>query len=143
MTRPAPLRGPAYTVVYDGDCKVCKRSVAALAKWDHYGTLEIMPAQAPGVSQRFSWIAPRAFDESIQVIRNSDNKTWQGAAAVEELLRAVPRGKRFSWLFKIPLARPIAERMYRWFAGNRHRFGCAEHCDIGTNASHPSGRSSF
>jgi predicted DCC family thiol-disulfide oxidoreductase YuxK len=121
---------PSYTVVYDGDCKVCQRSVAALAKWDRLGTLEIIPSQAPGVAEKFPWIAPSAFEESVQVIRVADNKTWQGGAAVEELMSALPRGTFFSWIFSIPFARPIAERLYRWFAGNRHRFGCKDHCGV-------------
>lgn len=120
---------PAYTVIYDGDCKVCQRSVATLAKWDREGALEMVPSKAPGITQRFPWIAPGAFEESIQVVRSADNKTWQGAAAVEELMRAVPRGTRVSWIFSIPFARPIADKLYRWFAGNRHRFGCKDHCE--------------
>ena len=121
---------PKYVVIYDGDCRVCKRSVAALEKWDAKREMEIIPSQSPGLAQRFPWITPRAFEESIQVIRSADNKPWQGAAAVEELMNAMPRGGRFSWIFSIPLARPIAERLYRWFAGNRHRFGCKDHCEV-------------
>lgn len=130
VNRKNPSSRPAYTVIYDGDCRVCQRSVAALAKWDHHGALEIIPSQAPGVAQRFSWIAPSAFEESIQVIRSADNKTWRGAAAVEELMRVVPRGARVSWIFSIPFARSIAEKLYRWFAGNRQRFGCKDHCEV-------------
>ena len=28
------------------------------------------------------------------------------------------------------LARPLAERFYRWFARNRYKFGCGEHCQF-------------
>lgn len=129
MTRPVPRLGPAYTVVYDGDCEVCQRSVAALAKWDRDRLLEIVPSQAPSVAERFPWITRAEFDQSIQVIRTADNKTWQGAAAVEEMAKALPRAKSFSWIFRIPFARPVGERLYRWFAANRHRFGCKEHCE--------------
>ena len=130
MTPTVPSSGPVYTVVYDGDCRVCQRSIDALSKWDVDHTFEMVASQAPEVPKRFPWIAPQAFGESIQVIRNSDNKTWQGAAAVEELARVLPRGKLFSWLFAIPFARPVAEKLYRWFAVNRHRFGCNEHCEV-------------
>ncbi len=117
-----------YTVVYDGACRVCRSSVDALERWDRNKVLEIIPSQGSGVAARFPWIAQSAFADSIQLIRASDNKTWQGAAAVEELLKTLPKGKRFAWMFSIPFARPIAERFYRWFARNRNLFGCGDHC---------------
>jgi predicted DCC family thiol-disulfide oxidoreductase YuxK len=35
-------------------------------------------------------------------------------------------------VFAIPFARTLADRFYRWFARNRYRLGCGEHC-----AMHP------
>jgi predicted DCC family thiol-disulfide oxidoreductase YuxK len=119
-----------YVVVYDGHCKVCGRMVRFLAKWDKNRELEIIPSQTPGVRARFPWIPPRAYMESVQVIRTTDGKTWQGAAALEELLEVLPKGRLVSWLFKIPFMRPLAERFYRWFARNRYRMGCGEHCAL-------------
>lgn len=117
-----------YTVVYDGDCRVCGRIVIGLARWDRGGQLEIVPSQAPGVQQRFSRIAPGAFADSMQVVRSADGRTWQGAGAIEQLLTVLPRGRWISWIFHVPLARGFAERLYRSFARNRYRLGCGEHC---------------
>jgi predicted DCC family thiol-disulfide oxidoreductase YuxK len=122
--------GRRYTVIYDGHCKICGRMVKLLAKWDRNHQLEIIPSQAEGVHARFPWIPQRAYAESVQVIRDRDGKTWQGAAAIEELLKVMPRGRLFSWLFKIPFVRPLAERFYRWFARNRYRMGCGDHCAV-------------
>jgi predicted DCC family thiol-disulfide oxidoreductase YuxK len=119
-----------YTVVYDGHCKVCGRLVKMLTKWDTGHDLEIIPSQTPEVHARFPWIPPRAYNESVQVIRNTDGKTWQGAGALEELLNVLPKGWLISWLFKIPFARPLAERFYRWFARNRYKLGCGDHCQV-------------
>ena len=119
-----------YTVIYDGHCKVCGRMVRMLARWDRNNELEIIPSQAPGIRERFPWIPLRAYVESVQVIRASDGKTWQAAAALEELLKVLPKGRLVSWLFKIPLVRPLADLLYRWFARNRYRFGCGEHCQV-------------
>jgi len=123
-------RGCAYTVIYDGRCKVCGRMVKLLARWDRQHILEIIPSQAPGVHARFPWIPERAYAESVQLIRNSDGKTWQAAGALEELLRVMPKGRLFSWLFKIPFVRPLADKFYRWFARNRYRMGCGDHCAV-------------
>jgi predicted DCC family thiol-disulfide oxidoreductase YuxK len=122
--------GRPYTVIYDGHCKVCGKMVKLLKKWDRHHDLEIIPSQTPGLQARFPWIPPRAYLESVQVIRTRDGKTWQAAAALEELLKVLPKGRLISWLFKIPFVRPLADRFYKWFARNRYRLGCGEHCAV-------------
>lgn len=119
-----------YTVIYDGHCKVCGRLVRLLTKWDRRKDLEIIPSQTPGVHARFPWIPARAYVESVQVIRNSDGRTWQAAGALEELLDVLPKGWLISWLFKIPFIRPLADKFYRWFARNRYKLGCGDHCQV-------------
>jgi len=127
---PIGAPGRRYTVIYDGDCKVCGSMAGVLAKWDSDRALEIIPSQAPGVRARFPWIPQRSYAQSLQVISNGDGRTWQAAAAIEELLKVMPRGRWVSWLFRIPLARPLADRFYRWFARNRYKIGCGEHCAV-------------
>lgn len=119
--------GRPYTVVFDGHCKVCGKLVKVLRSWDRTDILEIVSSQTPGVPTRFPWIPPRAFLESVQVI-GPGGKTWQGAAAIEQLLDVLPKGRLISWIFSIPFVRPLAERFYRWFARNRYHLGCGEHC---------------
>jgi predicted DCC family thiol-disulfide oxidoreductase YuxK len=131
--RMAPTTGGPdrrYTVIYDGHCKVCGRMVKMLARWDRNHELEIIPSQAPGIRERFPWIPPRAYVDSMQVVSTRDGKTWQAAAALEELLNVLPKGLLISWLFKIPFVRPLVDLFYRWFARNRYRFGCGEHCQV-------------
>jgi predicted DCC family thiol-disulfide oxidoreductase YuxK len=119
-----------FTVIYDGHCKVCGRMVKMLTRWDRNHELEIIPSQTPGIRERFPWIPARAYVESVQVVQTSNGKTWQGAAALEELLKILPKGRLISWSFKIPLVRPLVDLFYRWFARNRYRFGCGEHCQV-------------
>jgi predicted DCC family thiol-disulfide oxidoreductase YuxK len=121
--------GRRYTIVYDGACKVCQGLVRRLAKWDRTGVFEIIPSQGQGVHVRFPWIPQRAYAESVQLIRR-DGRTWQGAAALEEIIDHLPKGKLITWIFSIPFVRPLAERFYRWFARNRYRLGCGEHCQF-------------
>lgn len=119
--------GRDYTVVYDGDCKVCTRLATMLRRWDTRHRFEIVTSQTPGVPARFPWIPASAYLESIQVVDRS-GRTWQGAAALETIIDALPKGKFVSWVFSIPFVRPLAERFYRWFARNRYRLGCGAHC---------------
>ena len=83
---------PRYTVIYDGDCKVCGRSVKLLTRWDRNHELEMIPSQTPGVQAKYPWIAPRAYVDSIQVVRARDGTTWQGGAALEGCLTYYRRG---------------------------------------------------
>jgi predicted DCC family thiol-disulfide oxidoreductase YuxK len=125
----APSAGSTrrYTLVYDGACTVCGRLVSFLERWDRHGVLEIVPSQRADVQARFPWIPAAAYEESVQLV-GPGGRTWQGAGAIEQLLRVLPRGRALAWLFRIPLVGPIVDRFYFWFARNRYRFGCGEHC---------------
>ena len=132
----SPARAPAYgsparayTVVYDGACRICQGLVRRLGKWDRRGMLEIVPSQALGVHARFPWIPTSAYAQSVQLIRR-DGHTWQGAAAIEQIIDQLPKGLLVTWVFSIPFVRPLADRFYRWFARNRYRLGCGEHCQF-------------
>ena len=118
-----------YTIIYDGACKVCQGLVRQLVKWDKHQVFEIIPSQGQGVRARFPWIPARAFAQSVQLVRR-DGRTWQGAAALEAIIDQLPKGKLITWIFSIPFVRPLAERFYRWFARNRYRLGCGEHCQF-------------
>jgi predicted DCC family thiol-disulfide oxidoreductase YuxK len=122
--------GRPYTVVYDGHCKVCGRMVRALRRWDaNSRLLEIVPSQLPGLDARFPWIPAAAYLESVQLV-GPGGTTWQGAAAIERLLDVLPRGGLLGWVFSVPFVRALADRFYRWFARNRYRLGCGEHCAL-------------
>jgi predicted DCC family thiol-disulfide oxidoreductase YuxK len=124
-----PSLGRAYTVVFDGDCKVCTRLSKVLRKWDNTNQIEVVSSQQPGVIARFPWIPPQAYVEALQMVA-ADGTTWSGAAAIEQLLNVLPRGGWIAWIFKVPFVRTIADRFYRWFARNRYRLGCGEHCQL-------------
>lgn len=121
--------GRPYTVVFDGHCKVCTRLAGVLRKWDSQDVMEVVSSEAPGVQARFPWIPARAYKESLQLV-GPGGRTWQGAAAIERILDVLPRGKWISWVFSIPFMRTLADRFYRWFARNRYRMGCGDHCQF-------------
>lgn len=127
VAAPAAGTGRPYTVVYDGACKVCTRLVALLRQWDRAGELELVPFQDTTVLDRFPWIPPEAYAEALQLV-GPGGRTLQGAGAVEHLLRILPFGGALGWVFRVPGFGPLFSRFYRWFARNRYRFGCGEHC---------------
>lgn len=119
--------GRPYTVVYDGTCNVCTRLAGLLRRWDRRHEIEVVPSQAPGVMARFPWIPAHAYVEALQMV-GPGGRTWSGAAAIERILDVLPKGKLISWVFRIPFVRGLADRFYKWFARNRYRLGCGEHC---------------
>jgi predicted DCC family thiol-disulfide oxidoreductase YuxK len=127
--QPCVPTGRPYTVVYDGTCTICGRLVKLLRGWDKGAVLEILPSQNSCVRSRFPWIPERAYLESVQLI-GPGGRTWQGAAALEQIIDLMPKGKLITWVFSIPLVRPLAERFYRWFARNRYKMGCGSHCQL-------------
>jgi predicted DCC family thiol-disulfide oxidoreductase YuxK len=126
---PAVGMGRPYTVVYDGTCKVCGRLVTLLRTWDRDDELEIIPSQNTTVLDRFPWIPAEAYAEAVQLV-GPGGRTWQGGAAIEQLLKILPFGGLLGWVFKVPFFGTAFERFYRWFARNRYKFGCGEHCQM-------------
>jgi predicted DCC family thiol-disulfide oxidoreductase YuxK len=120
--------GRAYTLVFDGACRVCNRLVGLLRRWDRERQVEVVPSQNTSVHARFPWIPAEAYQESIQLVQTASGRTWQGAGAIEQLLGILPRGGWIGWVFRIPLVGGTLDRFYRWFARNRYRLGCGEHC---------------
>ncbi len=121
--------GRPYTVVYDGQCKVCGRLVKLLTAWDKRKELEIIPFQNTSVLDRFPWIPSEAYAEALQLI-GPGGRTRQGGEAIEQLLKILPYGGVFGWAFSIPGFGNLFGRFYRWFARNRYKFGCGEHCQM-------------
>jgi predicted DCC family thiol-disulfide oxidoreductase YuxK len=124
---PSSGMGRPYTLVYDGMCRMCTKLSTLLIKWDSPHRIEVVPSQATGVMARFPWIPAKAYSEGIQLV-GPGGETWQGSAAVEQLLTILPRGKWIAWVFKLPMVRTLADKVYRWVARNRYRMGCGEHC---------------
>jgi predicted DCC family thiol-disulfide oxidoreductase YuxK len=123
----AGASGRPWTVVYDGTCKVCNRLVGLLAAWDRRGEIEMIPYQNTSVLSRFPWIPADAYVEAMQLI-GPGGRTWQGGGAVEQLLKVLPAGGLIGWVFRLPFFGRGFEVFYRWFARNRYKFGCGEHC---------------
>lgn len=119
--------GRPYTLVFDGQCRICNPLADVVRRWDRDQRIEVVPSQARGLMARFPWIPREAYGKAIQLV-GPGGATWQGAAAVEQLLGILPRGRLIAWVFHVPGIRVLADRIYRWVARNRYRMGCGEHC---------------
>lgn len=112
--RPAP----GATLVYDGDCAFCTRSVAAIGRLrlaePHVVAWQHAYLDALGLTQR-------QCEDELQWVR-PDGSTDGGAQAVASLLLA--SGGLWALLgavLRVPPARWVAALAYRLVAANRHR----------------------
>jgi len=115
---PSRTDAPGPTLIYDGECGICTRSVALLRRWDREHVLQYVPFQDGARVERFG-IALPALAAAMHLIL-PDGRVYAGADAAPELLRLLP-GKR--WLaapFRVPGVPPLARRVYAWIAARRH-----------------------
>ena len=105
------------TVIYDGECGICRQSVDLLKRWDREHVLRYVPFQDEAAVAGFR-IALPALAAAMHLVF-PDGRVFAGADAAPELLRLLP-GKR--WLavwFRIPGVLPLARRLYAWIAARR------------------------
>lgn len=121
--------GTTYTLIYDGECRICRRSVAWVRGIDRFGAVETIPYQDPEVPERFPEIPAERYPEAMQLVA-PDGRRWEGGWAVEELLGLFPQWRWTGVIFRIPGMRRLVRWGYGIVARNRRAFGCGNHCGI-------------
>lgn len=109
-------------MIYDGECQFCRRLVALISRLDRKTRLKALPFKDVDL-HRFG-VSREAAEQAMQLAAPS-GAVWSGAAAARELTRLLPALRPLGWLFHVPGAMGVAERVYRWIAKRRHRLGCA------------------
>lgn len=118
---------PQSTVLFDGQCPMCRGAVERLRRWDREGRLRFIPAASSEVESSYPWIQAEALQESLHLV-GPGGRTWKGAGAVEEIVRLLPGWRWLARIFDLPGARWMARRGYRWIAANRLALSCRMHC---------------
>ncbi|HSG82119.1 MAG TPA: DUF393 domain-containing protein [Gemmatimonadota bacterium] len=112
----------SWVLLYDGDCEFCRRQVNFLERHDTRGRIRAIPFQSANLESYA--VTRRAAEEAMHLV-SPDGAVWRGAEAARETLELLPRFEALAWLFRIPGAMFVAERVYQWIARRRHRFGCS------------------
>jgi predicted DCC family thiol-disulfide oxidoreductase YuxK len=105
------------TLIYDGECGLCRRSVEVLRRWDREHRIALVPFQDQAAVARFGIPLP-ALAAAMHLVL-PDGRVFAGADAVPELLRLLPGKGWWRWLFAVPGVRPIARRVYARVARRR------------------------
>ncbi len=116
------VRGEPATLIYDGDCEFCRRQVDRVEGWDRNGRIQPIPFQSADL-ERYG-VDRSAAEEAMHLI-TPRGEVFRGAEAAREVLRRLPGLRWAAAVFAIPGVPAIAERVYRWIARRRHRFGCS------------------
>jgi predicted DCC family thiol-disulfide oxidoreductase YuxK len=124
--RPGEVRfaGGEALLLFDGNCRICRRTIAWLRAWDRAGRIVCMPYQHPMV-QRILPDVPRHELETAILLVAPNGRHYRGAEALPLILRLLPGGSPLGRIFAIPRVPAIATRIYRWVAEHRHDLGCA------------------
>jgi predicted DCC family thiol-disulfide oxidoreductase YuxK len=115
------MRGdaPYPTLIFDGECGLCREAVDLLRRWDREQVLRFAPFQDGAAVAGFD-IALPALAAAMHLIL-PDGRVFAGADAVPELLRLLPAPRRwFAPLFRLPGVLPLARRVYARIAARRH-----------------------
>ena len=106
------------TLIYDGECGMCRAAVERLRRWDREKVLAFVPFQDDAAVARFGIGLP-ALAAAMHLVLPG-GRVFTGADAAPELLRLL-RGKRWlAPLFRVPGVLPLARRAYAWIAARRH-----------------------
>jgi predicted DCC family thiol-disulfide oxidoreductase YuxK len=130
----------ALTVLYDGNCGLCRASVARLRKIDRGSRIKIMDLHEPSAAARFPQVNREEAMRLMQAV-DPNGKVYSGVDAWARIGLTLPGWKLLAWLLLVPGIHFIAGRIYSWIARNRYRWNrelCADgSCTIHNRPSHP------
>lgn len=115
---PASAEAKPLTLIYDGECGVCRRAVALLKRWDREHVLRFVPFQDGAAVAGFGIALPALAAAMHLIVPNG--RVYTGADALPQLLRLFPGKRWLAPLFRIPGVLPLARRIYAWIAMRRH-----------------------
>ncbi len=103
------------TVVYDGDCGFCKRTLSRIAKFDWFGRLSSIPS---GDAPDTLGLDPERLHSEMGLV-DENGEIYYGADAFEQIGARVPLLYPYALMMKLPGFAIIARRVYAWVSANR------------------------
>ena len=118
-------------VLYDGQCRFCRASVAQLRALDWLGRLDYGDARDASTLSRFPQVERPAALERLQLVPPGGDGVLDGFYAVRWMAGRLPLLWIFWPLLWFPGVPWLGVRAYDWVARNRFLFGtCDESCEI-------------
>jgi predicted DCC family thiol-disulfide oxidoreductase YuxK len=114
------MAADAPTVLYDGDCGLCKALLALLLRLDRGGRLRPVPIQSE-IGERLLAEVPREERLRSWHLVTSDGAVHSGGAGIPAALAVLPAGRALARLTSL-LPGPTS-RAYEWVADHRSLLG--------------------
>lgn len=122
--------GRRLTLIYDGDCRFCIRSLAVLKRLDWLDLLELVPSSAVPFDKRLLRLLTDADFGVAMYAVSMNGRTYSGFDAFRQAFLRLPLGLFIVWACYLPGAKWLGSRCYAWIARRRGGFGCAGTCEI-------------
>lgn len=106
-------------LIYDGECPVCKKTVAWITENMRKDAFEMVACQAEEARQRFPFIEKAVCMQAMQLIL-PDGEVLDAEKALPEILKRLKRYSPAAALFNLPGSETLSRSFYRWFADNRY-----------------------
>lgn len=117
------------TVLYDGECRFCRRQIALLRRLDLTGRLRFTSLHDDTVARDFPEIPFADLMDRMFVV-DRGGRARGGAEAVRYLSRRLVPLWPLAVLLHIPGTLPLWSRLYAWIAARR--YGLAGRCSDDT-----------
>jgi predicted DCC family thiol-disulfide oxidoreductase YuxK len=114
------------TVIYDGGCPICSKTVAWMEEHEQDGSFEMLPCQSESLGKRFPSVERAACMRAMHVVL-PDGVVLAGEEALPEIFKRLKRFHYASALFKLPGAKTLSRAFYRWFAERRYHIADVLH----------------
>jgi predicted DCC family thiol-disulfide oxidoreductase YuxK len=108
------------TVLFDGDCGLCRWSAEKLRRWDRAGALGFATLDSLAADEMLAGMDRETRFDSWHLV-GVDGRVWSAGAAIPETLRLLPGGAPLGWLASLSPA--LTERAYRSVSRHRVQLG--------------------
>ena len=112
-------RSGRAVLIYDGECPVCRRTVAWIRENMRKDSFEMIPCQSGEVRKRFPYVEQAVCMQAMQLIL-PDGEVLSGEKALPEIVKRLKRFSPAAALFDLPGSDILSRSFYRWFADNRY-----------------------
>ncbi len=119
-------------VFYDGECRLCRSSVAKLQAMDRNGRLDFLDARDPKALHEHPQVDRTRALERMQLVRPEGGAPLEGFDAVRWIAARLPALRPLAPLLWLPGMGWIGRKLYDRVARSRFLFGrCdGEACDV-------------
>jgi predicted DCC family thiol-disulfide oxidoreductase YuxK len=129
------LRPQTMTVLYDGRCEFCRRSVHLLRKLDWRGRLHFADGRdAMNLPPTSEPLDPRRLLEEMHVVTPDGRRVYHGFGAFRRISWQLPPLWPLVPFLYVPGVPWLGQRIYLWVARNRfHLIPCHDgQCQVGS-----------